>query len=246
MSASHDAFLATMQAFFRGEVDAVGVEACLGKSPSGTARLALYATLVRRQRVSVLHHFFRSARLAAELSRTGSWTALVNGYTQEHEPSHWEPNRYAEAMVSHLARCTAHGATESFVHELADHAWIRYAAMLAPHGPSVTLGGDVHVREYEHDVATFARIAEAPDAAPASPPTRITTTLLVCRSRVTGRLITVRPSVAALLALVENAKGSEASLPAGTTAASVRAEAQALVELGVLPARSHVRKETAG
>ncbi len=236
MSARHAEFLATMKGFFEGEIDAAGVESRLGKSASGTARLALYGDLVRRQRVGLLEHFFRAARLAAETLARGTWTELLAEYLRRHKPDHWEPNQFAAPMVAFLEQRVADGMLPSFVFELADYAWIRYAASLAPHGDIVALGADVVVREYDHDVAAYAREAEVVGACPRDAPARATTVLLVCRSRVSGKLSAIRPSVAALLALGEHATGiATRALPAGISADDVLAESRALVTLGVLP-----------
>lgn len=236
MSARHAEFLETMKRFFEGDLDAAGVESRLGKSASGTARLALYGALVRRQRVGLLDHFFRAARVAAETHARGTWADLLAEYLRSHRPDHWEPNRFAAPMVAFLEQRAADGGLPSFVFELADYAWIRYAASLAPHGDVVTLGADVVVREYDHDVATYARDVEAAGAPPRDVPERATTILLVCRSRVSGKLETIRPSVAALLALGEHTtRIATRALPPGITADDVEAESRALVTLGVLP-----------
>jgi len=222
-------FFAAMEPFLLGERSAEDVLAQLGPSPSGSRRFALYAELVARQRRSVIDHFYRS--VAAAAASPALFARLRDDYLRAHPPSHWSPSEAARAFPQFLSsRDDATGPLRA----LADFAWVRFAAMHAPHEDgSIGLDAALFVRHYDHDVRSFSdeveRLGKTPAQLSATP-----RTLLVTRHRREGTLVVVTPSLASLVALAA-AGGSLSSLPPGLTWSLVIDGAVELEGLGIVP-----------
>jgi hypothetical protein len=242
MSVPLDRFFEAMLPFLERRASVEETVRVLGPSPSGNGRLALYPELVRRQKRSLLDHFFAAVRAACEAHEPGLWERLAEEYVRELAPRHWEPNHYAEPMLAFLAaRQERSGALPPAAFELADFAWVRFSAMIAAHpeGADPAIGRALFVRHYDHDVATYALAVESGAPRPAPGPERVATTLLVCRSRRSGRLEIVRPSLAGLVALRRREAPDEPPRrPRGLTEDDVAREDAALVELGALADRA--------
>ncbi len=233
-----DEFFALMRPFLEGELSAEELERRLGKSGSGTSRLALYPVLVRRQKQSVLSQFYRAVAAACHAHEVGLWDRLLATFLAANVPDHWEPNRFAEPFVAHVAR---EMELPAYLRELADFAWIRYSAMIAAHAENGRAGMDssLFIRQYAHEIPDYTRGAEDGTLPAGTSPQPVPCTVTVCRSRRTGRVEITRPSLAALVALGRRDGHRGASgLPAGLTEESIAREDLALVELGVLAARN--------
>lgn len=221
-------FFAAMEPFLLGERSAEDVLAQLGPSPSGSRRFALHAELVARQRRSVIDHFYRA--VAAAAASPALFARLRDDYLRAHPPSHWSPSEAARAFPEFLSsRDDATGPLRA----LADFAWVRFAAMHAPHEDgSIGLDAALFVRHYDHDVRSFSdeveRLGRTPAQLSATP-----RTLLVTRHRREGTLVVVTPSLASLVALA--AAGGSLSLPAGLTWPLVIDGAFELEGLGTVP-----------
>lgn len=139
----------------RGEGSAEAVEAVLGPSPSGTARLALYATLVERQQLEALEALFPSTRRALEACERGSFRRLGTHFARAHRSASAHPGGLGPAFVAFIGRTEV----EPWAVELADSERVRYELATSPE-PIPERGFDpVHaLRRYTHDVH---RITEA-------------------------------------------------------------------------------------
>ena len=154
---------ADLQTFFehagrflvRGEGSAEAVEAALGPSPSGTARLALYATLVERQQLEALEALFPSTRRALEACERGSFRRLGTHFARSHRSTSAHPGGLGPAFVAFVGRAEL----APWVVELADSERARYELATSPE-PIPARGFDpVHaLRRYTHDVH---RVTEA-------------------------------------------------------------------------------------
>ncbi len=233
-----DAFFLSMGELFAGTITADELERRHGPSASGTKRLALYKTLVERQKRGVLDHFFASVRIASRLTSPSRWEQLVTRFLETHTPAHWEPNQFALQMLAYLQGSPEQecGGLPPYLVELADHACTRFSAMsaAAPAGREAGIERRLFVRQYTHAVAEFALTAEKQPWACTQPPPAEGLPILVVRSVRTGRLLTRKPSVTALIALGLRDGVSLPSLPRGLTVHDVRIEDDHLVELGVL------------
>ncbi len=240
MKTSLETFFGAMGPFLEGRASVADVAKKLGQSPSGERRLALYPELIRRQKRGVLDHFFASARAACDGHEARLWERLAEQYIYEVSPTHWEPNRYAKPMLAFLeTRQAAESSIPPVVVELADFAWVRFAAMVAEHPTNADLGMDraLFVRHYAHEVANYTSAVENGTSAKGAFPEATPSTLVVCRSRRTHRLEIVRPSLGALVALRRREVPDEpVRLPKGLTEADVDHEDATLVELGVVAA----------
>jgi hypothetical protein len=227
-------FFTEMVPFLRGETSAEAVLERLGPSPSGTARFALYAELVARQRRAVIDHFYRAVAAAATFQKGDLFAQLRDDYLRSHPPGHWSPNQAARAFPAYLA---GRSDLTPELAELADYAWIRYAAMHARHEDrTVGLDEAVFVRHYESDVVTFSSELDERGAG-ASLLSRTPCTLLVARHRRAGTLVITIPSLAALvsLATMTSDAGCAPTLPASLRWDDVMAGAEELEMLGVVP-----------
>jgi hypothetical protein len=231
-------FLHEMGLFYERRISLEQVTARLGASASGGERLALYPEFVRRQRRSLLDNFFSAARAAARIEHAGQWEELVEGFIRAESPLHWDPNRYAGQMVAYLQQPHATAAKDlSVLIELADYAWIRYQAMMAPHDATIGLDVALFVRQYTHDVVTYSEVAERSNAPSTAKPCTKSCTVLVARSRLNHKLEVVHLSLAALVALRRAIDPLvDSALPTGIAESDVAAEALALAALGVIPA----------
>lgn len=184
-----DLFLEQMQAHLDGRRTAAEVEQVVGCSASGTARLALYRTLVDRQQQGVLDQFYAAVRVAAQTMRAGHFERLRDGYLAAHPPSHWAPARAAEHFAGFLEPRGVHPA----LIELADFAWARHVVL---HDATRAIA----VRHYTHAVRQFTHQVEH-EALRSGVPERAPETWLLGRARPTESLVVLTPSVAALLVL---------------------------------------------
>lgn len=202
-----EAFFDAMSPFLAGTLDASAVEARLGACPSGTARLALYRELVRRQHRDVLDGLFVSVRHACASLRAGLWGELVDGYLRAHPPTHWEPNHAGIALSDYLARLREHdGSLPVLLEELADYEMSRF--LVGVRGLTDDDGGpaldrDMFLRHYDHDVAAYADQARRAAAPPW--PERRPTTLLLAWSRTEERVVALHVSLAAVAVVARRA-----------------------------------------
>jgi hypothetical protein len=225
-------FHSVMAPFLRGESTAADVERLLGPSPSGTARLALYPLLVRRQATGLVDHFFRALAAALELDTPGAFARLRDAYLVAHPPKSWEPNENLRAFPAFV---TAWHGAPSWAREMADYAWARFVAMHADRVPGdVGLERAVFVRHYTHDVSAASRANESTTGASRTP--RLAPeTLVFARHAAEGNLVTLTPSVAALFALLDASGEVLPPLPPGVTEADLALELAALRKAGILP-----------
>lgn len=221
-------FFAEMeQLLLTGARSATEVEDALGPSPSGTRRLALYRTLVARQRREVLTSFYSLVEDAARaVNLIADWNGLVDEYLRTHVPTHWEPNHFCEGFVEYLG---AHAGLPPYLEELADYSWIRFKASIAePSGNDVGMNRSLFVRRYAHDVLAFA--SEEQEAGRRTvPPRQVASTLLVFWSRTQHRVLVMRPSQDMLVAIKRRHDGEAFE--------SDKADAE-LVAIGALGART--------
>jgi hypothetical protein len=198
---SHDlaTFFATMGPFLRGDLTAHAVEEQLGPSPSGTKRLALYRDLVRGQEEDLFDSLFPAVRRACEAHGKGTWRTLTERFARENPPFHWEPNRAACTFAAFLGKNQEALALPPCLEELADYAYIRFAASVAPDpADGVGLESSLFIRHYDYDVVSFTSGVEpGPGGEPALAPAA----LVVAWSRVSHRVVEIRPSLAALAAI---------------------------------------------
>lgn len=220
-----------MSDFVSGRVGVERVEALLGPSPSGTKRLALYPTLVRRQWNGVVDHFYRALASIANHTHPGRFARLRDGYLEAHPPAHWEPNRNVLGLPAYLE---ALGDVPPLWIELADFAVCRFKVMHADHSDVPRLDETLFVRHYEHDVSLVSAVVEREGGASVPDVQVAPRTIVFGRHVRTGRLVVTTPSFAALIALGRLAGESIPALPAGLTEAQVEHERGALAELGLI------------
>jgi len=227
MKRALDTFLAEFAAMLDGKRTAREVESALGPSASGTARLGLYTTLVRRQQTGVIDEFYAAVRVAADSRLAGHFDQLRDAYLEAHPPSHWVPARAAEHFPGFLE---ARKASTELV-ELADFAWTRHAVLHAERSEALV------VRHYTHAVKRFSNEVER-DGRTRGRPVKETETWLMGCSLVTENLVMVEPSVAALVTVDVLQRGVWSDeLPALPRQALLE-EADRLIELGLLPVAS--------
>ncbi len=225
MTASLDVFLAQMARLLDGRSSAQQVEAMLGPCPSGTSRLALYATLVERQQRAVIDDFYLAARVASQSVAPGRFAKLRDAFLRQHPPSHWAPPRAAEQFGSFLE---SKAASVELI-ELVDYAWVRHQVVHA----AIDDPASLVVRHYTHRVREFSRQVEREGKARGRP-THAPDTCLIGRTRDTAQLVVIEPSITALVVLqVMEDQGWSADLPR-LSRESMLAEAQQLRELGLL------------
>ena len=243
MSARLDTFFAVMGGFLDGETSAEDVERALGPSPSGTARLALYAKLVGRQRRDVLDSLFPAVRHACASVRQGLWDELTRAFVRAHPPRHWEPNRLGEPMAEFLARQhQGDSSIPGYLEELADYAYIRFAVATAtPAADGVGLDRTLFVRRYEHDVVAFTRAVKGTTSAEwPSSPAASACTLIVAWSTTALGVIELHPSLATLAAIGRRLGDDRAALRADAPSENeVDRADHDLVVRGVLGPRAH-------
>lgn len=227
-----DAFLAQMASLLDGTRSARDVERTLGRSASGTARVALYATVVGRQQRGVLDAFYAAARVACGPGFAAHCTAFLH----ERPPSHWVPAAAAEHFGEFLER----RAASADVRQLVDFAWTRHEVL---HASAADDASGLAVRHYEFGIRDFSRQVEQSGLRKGRPLPG-PETWLIGRSRATAELVVLAPSLAALVAVqVVADQGWSADLPV-LPRAQVRDEAEHLFELGLLsaPALATVEK----
>ncbi|MDP3231961.1 MAG: hypothetical protein Q8N26_04245 [Myxococcales bacterium] len=224
MTPTLDTFLTEFAAMLDGRRTAREVESVLGPSPSGTARLGLYATLVQRQQTGAIDEFYAAVRVAAP---SGYYEPLRNAYLEAYPPSHWAPARAAEHFPVFLE---ARKSSIELV-ELADFAWTRHLVLNAEATDALV------VRHYTHAVKRFSNEVER-DGRTRGRPEKDAETWLMGRSLLDGNLVMVEPSVAALVTVeVLHSGGWSDELPAIPRGVLLK-EAERLIELGLLPPTS--------
>src|SRR5262245_61618954 len=148
------AFFETMLPFLMGELTPGDVTALLGQCPSGEERLALYQTLIRRERAGVLRSLFPATRRLAKRVAPGAWEELEREHLARYRSTCWEPNRVGESFPGLVEESSVENPELAVLAEVADHEWIRFLVTLDG-------GGDVHFRAYDHDVARYVEIGRA-------------------------------------------------------------------------------------
>jgi len=226
MTTQLDSFITEFAALLNGKKSAIEVESVLGRSPLGTARLALYATLVARQQRGVIDEFYQAVKVADANSRKPRFAKWRDDFLEEHPPWHWAPARAAENFSAYLE---LHGAGVALV-ELADFAWARHVVL---HAPAADDASGLAVRHYTQGVRAFTLAVERDHRARGAPQQQPETWLLG-RSRHTHSLVALTPSVAALVVLqVLEDRAWSPELP-DVPRADVLAEAAALEQHGLL------------
>jgi hypothetical protein len=243
MTAPLDRFFAEARALLAGDIDASAFTERLGPSQSGSERLTLYPRLVTRQHRDVLDGLFSVVKGSCALVRAGLWEEIANDFLRAHPPRHWEPNRIGEPLARFLAaRREADASLPVWLEELADYAWIRFAASTADLDDDDGVGFDrtLFVRRYMCDVITFAQHMDAgPGFAPAgaAPPPRSARTIVVAWSRRPGGgLLVADVSLAMLIAIGRRTTGDPLAGRAfsGLTDDLICAAERQLVAWGIL------------
>ncbi|MCB9603723.1 MAG: putative DNA-binding domain-containing protein [Sandaracinus sp.] len=111
-----------------GEGSAEDVERVLGSSPSGTARLALYATLVERQQLEALDTLFPATRRALDALEPGAFRALTRRFVA----SHRSPIAHPGGLGVAFPRFVETDAPTPWAHELVDSERVRYELATSP------------------------------------------------------------------------------------------------------------------
>lgn len=186
-------FLAQMAAMLAGQQSAAQCEAAIGTSPSGTARFAVYRTLVERQHRGVLESFFHGAMVAARSWDAARCERLQLDFMQAYPPTGWAPI----PMVLPFADFVESYGAPTDVIELADFARARHDVMSA--APSDGIEG-LAVRHYSHAIGEFINDVERDKTATGRPRPEPTVVLLG-RNRHSSSLVLVSPSLPTLVAL---------------------------------------------
>lgn len=205
MTVPLDVFFAEMAELLAGRRSPAECEAVLGPSPSGTARLGIYATLVDRQQQAALEALYRATLVAARSWDREACAELCAGYLRAAPPSHWAPAVVAAPFSDYLE---PHGAPTDVV-ELADFARTRYEVLSAPAGDR---GADLAVRHYTHAVREFTFAVEHEHRA-SGRPDAVASTWLFGRHRDTADLVLITPSLATLIVAHVLAEGWSPDLP---------------------------------
>ena len=166
----------------RGQGSAEAVEAALGPSPSGTARLALYAQLVERQQREALESLFPATRRALEHVAPRSFAELATRFARTHRSATAHPGGLGAPFVAFLTKPTNVDETvRAWSAELADFERIRYELTTsdAPF-PEEDVDPLLATRRYAHAVHRTSDAAPVPNAEPVS--------LLLVRDRETLRV----------------------------------------------------------
>jgi hypothetical protein len=240
-------FFAEMCPFLMGEVTAEALVERLGPSPSGIARLALYPKLVARQHREILDGLFPAVRAGCRLLGDGLWNELTRDFVRANPPGHWEPNHLGQPFAEFLTARRERGPSlPTWLDELADYAWIRFAAAVADPGPDddgVALDCALFARRYAHDVVAFTtQVVEHPDSPPAVPPQAAPRTVLVGWSHAPGGgVVVVDASLAALVAVARRSRHDASPLGvAGLTEARISTAEADLERWGILAHREVV------
>jgi hypothetical protein len=207
------------------------VELVLGPCPSGTAALAFYAELVRRNLDKILRDVFPQTRALVMRDAPGRWPELARAYAIDHPPTGAVPNRFAAALPRWLA---SRGSDEARWAEIADFEWLRVAAHHAVDGEPDDDGFDrrLFIRQYTFDVPAWIA-AHAND--PATPlPAAAPTIAIIFRHFSTGRVGVHRPTAAGLAAIATRACRPLPSPLDEIEPDTIARAQQALVACGVL------------
>lgn len=188
-----DQFFAQMAELLAGRTDAASCERVLGRSPSGTERFGLYATLVDRQQRAALRSLYRAALVAATAWDRDRTDELCARYLREHPPGHWSPTACAAPFADFIE---LHGAPPDVI-ELADYARTRHDVLRAPAGTGTS---SLAVRHYSHAVHEFTVAIERGEIETGRPaPTP--STWLFGRDQETAKLVMLVPTLPILVAL---------------------------------------------
>ncbi len=234
--AALEGFFAHLRPMLLGECSAAVTEVVLGPSPSGTANLGFYATLVRRNLDKILRDVFPATRAAIVRAAVPAWDDVVSAYALAHPPTGSDPNRFAASFPSWIA-AQPHGSATRWA-QLADYEWLRVRAYHAPDVPddadTVTKDGlerRLFVRQYSFDVPAVAEQWRRGEiGSDADKPTLV----LVFRHARTQALGVFRPKVAALAALAERCGLPLPPLLAELEPAAIAAARTVLEQAGVL------------
>lgn len=216
----------------------------LGPSRSGSENLDFYRVLVQRNFAKIVRELFPVVQTVCDRVHPGLWPTLVRDFARDRPSNARDPNWVGEPFSAWLAeRRESHPEQSVLLEELADFAFVRFAAAHAPddlseHEHEHDRDRDgferrLFVRLYSHPVPELAlALADDPDAplpGPRASPT------LIFRSLLDGESVRRRTATLAELAALARRQGLPlpepmADLPAETVDA---AEAR-LVARGVL------------
>ncbi|MBK6918507.1 MAG: putative DNA-binding domain-containing protein [Deltaproteobacteria bacterium] len=234
--AALEGFFAHLRPMLLGHCSAAVTEVVLGPSPSGTANLGFYTTLVRRNLDKVLRDVFPATRAAIVHAATPAWDDVVSAYALAHPPTGSDPNRFGASFPSWIAAQPHGGATRWA--QLADYEWLRVRAYHAPDVPDdadlVTKDGlerRLFVRQYSFDVpAVVEQYRRGEAMGDGDKPTLV----FVFRHARTQALGVFRPKVAGLAALAERCGLPLPPLLAELEPAAIAAARSVLEQAGVL------------
>ncbi len=216
------------------------VERELGASPSGTKRLGFYGVLARRNRFIALRQLCPAARQAALALTPPAWEGLVLRYTAQHQPSHPDPNRFAEQLSDFIAAEREGGRPlPVYLEEIVDFEFTEWLVGVLDFEPTLAdpgLDRTVHVRHYSHDIAAFVADFRAGTAKPA--PTPQDRAVLIYRDVRTQWARSFFPTPLGLAALARRA-GRNLAIPDEMAAALDDAERE-LERHGILVARDGI------
>lgn len=159
-----DQFFELMGAVVRDGDDGVALARRFGESPSGRARVAHYATLVRRQHIEALDGFFAVLRAALAVEHAELWSALRDTWLTRHCSPARHPSGLGRAFAEWLSteapeERTAIGAVPLWAAELAHLACLQHEVAIAAPSPL----GVARVASFTHDVvATLRSMASTP------------------------------------------------------------------------------------
>lgn len=165
MDPSLEAFFEALAPYLvRGEGDLERIEAALGPSPSGRARLALYPRLVLDQHRVALEGLLPATRRALEAARPGSFRRLVERHLEKNRCRGVHPSALAEGLAETVQAFSEEMADVPWLEELADLelllGWMASAPGLSAPGLSreaSALPPSPAVRWYRYDVHAYVR-----------------------------------------------------------------------------------------
>ena len=175
--------MSDLQAFFahagpflvRGEGTAEDVEAVLGPSPSGTARLALYAKLVERQQREALESLFPATRRALDHVAPQAFRELSARFARSRRSATAHPGGLGAPFVAfladpaHAAWIAEHAAGAApWCAELADFERVRYELATSDLPILDVFDPVLATRRYAHAVHRTSDAAPIPSATPVS------------------------------------------------------------------------------
>jgi len=228
-------FFDQMESFLLGRQTAAELEGRLGPSPSGTANLAFYRTLIDRNFHKIMRLLFPTVKVLANRAREGMWSELVREYVAAHPPRGCrDPNRMGASFSEFLTRRREEGGELSaVVEEMAEYHWIDYLAKTA----TDVEDGDgferrVFIRQFAHPIPTFMKAINEDSATkiPAPQPTIV----ILYRSLTHGAVRILYPR-AETMAVFARRQGLDLPPPlAALDPETVKLTEARLVEMGLL------------